>query len=100
MNDCKCKCPDFKTHVSGISFARTLSDQNKAERAMGDNHDAYRRLRREGLQPKTVGNAAQIEKGATDVREVVDGQLMTKQKLEQRKLVRRIMDDTGVGVAS
>lgn len=95
-NGCKCKCPDFKTHISGISFASTLSQDHKAERSMVRNHDAYKNLKAEGFQPKSLRNAAQLEARANDPREITEGKIMSKQKVFERNIVHDAMGESGL----
>jgi len=103
VNNCKCQCPDFKTHISGISFAPSATNKGahvaetvKREKQMVKDHASYRRMKAEGLQPKSVRGVAQVEARATDAREITEGKVMTKEKLAQRNIVRDAMGEAGM----
>lgn len=60
--------------------------QVESERQLGRDRDAYKRLRRNGLQPKTLTGAAHLERHAETKHEVEMGRIMPT------KLVREVVD--------
>jgi len=52
-----------------------VSNAYAAEKSWKDDMPAYRRLRREGLQPRTIEGSAYLETKATDRLEIEDGKL-------------------------
>lgn len=105
-NGCKCNCATFREHCLGVNFAPSATPSrrqgadvaagNKAEKQIPRDHAAYRRLRAEGLQPKSVRGVAQVEAGASDVREITEGKIMSPTKLRERKLIAQAMKDEGM----
>lgn len=104
---CKCKCENFREHAMGINIAPSampsrrqgadVAASNKAEQRMSKDHAAYKRMKAEGLQPKSVRGVAKVEAGADDVREITEGKLISKTKLRERDIVRDAIGEHGVG---
>jgi hypothetical protein len=90
----------------GVSFAPSampsrgegsdIAYGNKREKEMTQDHAAYKRMKAEGLQPKSVRGVADVERHAEDSREITEGKLMTKKKLEERKIVHEAMGEAGM----
>ena len=85
--DCNPECETFRDHVGNgpyVSAAATPSrhqeeaDTIAREKRWRPDMDAYQRLRREGLQPKTVVGSAALERDATDPLEIKRGQVFGK----------------------
>ena len=77
-----CKPDCFGCKASSISFApssmatRSLAASYKAtEKQQAKDLPAYKRMRQEGLQPKSTKGAAEIEAQATTRFEVTSGQI-------------------------
>jgi hypothetical protein len=90
---CKCECQDFREHALGVSFAASAMPTRRGEAARisatesqwAKDGDAYKRLRRQGLQPKDVDGAAQLEKHATDKLEIERGKIYGETGVRLRK---------------
>lgn len=54
------------------------------DRAADRDMDAYARLRRNGVQPKTIGGSAELERGASTRHEVEHKNIITDPKLRRR----------------
>lgn len=60
-----CRVSNIRTGTnSTTSRGREVSAINKTERQWNVDMPAYKRLRREGLQPKRIDGAAEVEKKA------------------------------------
>lgn len=46
--------------------------------------DAYARLRRNGVQPKSIDGSAELERGASTVHEIENKNIITDARLRQR----------------
>lgn len=58
-------CPCFKCKLASISFGTSAGAQGRAhEKAVRADIDAYRSLRKDGLQPKTVLGASEVARHA------------------------------------
>lgn len=100
---CVC-CPDFKTHLQSINLAvsatakgREVANMNKREKKMAKEHAAFKRLRKDGLETKSLRNADVLEQADSRYEIERSGKLMNKEQQSVRKLTETIMDDTGVG---
>jgi hypothetical protein len=103
VNNCKCQCPDFKTHIQGIRFAPSathtgahVTETVRREKVMVKDHAAYKALRKDGLQPKSVRGVAAIQAQATDAREITEGKILGSQKLAERNIVKDAMGEAGM----
>lgn len=99
---CKCKCESFRDHIKGITFApsataagREVAALNKKEKAMSADHAAYKRLRSEGMQPKSVKGSSSIEKSDTKF-EVENGVKFSSKERQSHDLAKLIASDVGV----
>lgn len=71
----------FACKVAGISFGANASttrgaqvvETNKIEKGWNKDMPAYKRLRAEGLQPKRIDGAAEVEKKAKESWQVETG---------------------------
>lgn len=73
----------FGCRVAGISFGANesttrgaiVAQTNKTERGWNKDMPAYKRLRQNGLQPRSIDGAAEIERRATTKEQVETGRL-------------------------
>ena len=85
--DCAPDC--FGCKLLSVRFSGTLTpnrtpeviQQNEFERTMARDNAAYRRLRKEGYQPKSVKGAADVEQFATSRFEVESGHRLSSAKV-------------------
>lgn len=73
-----CSCPSYREHLLSVSIGAaalpsrmgSVIDTERRERAFGKDADAYRRLRRDGLQPQHVDGSHLLEATARTAAEV------------------------------
>jgi hypothetical protein len=76
-------CPDQKTHFKSIQLGKVeRSEQWKAEKRWEKEHAAYRRLRKDGLQPKSLSGADELEQRAESKLEVEMGKVFDGKKAQ------------------
>lgn len=86
----------FQCKLASVSFAPSArgSEQaqsvNAKDRNWSKDHDAYRRLRKGGLQPGQIDGAAQLESRASTQREIEHGYLYKSD--QERKQVEAAFD--------
>jgi hypothetical protein len=93
-------CPTSADHYRSISVAASASPTRKVEvtridakeKRWGRDMPAYRRLRREGLQPKQIDGSAVLEQRAETKDEVAAGTVLTDR---QRRQLREVTGDHG-----
>lgn len=56
------------------------AEHNRKERQLGRDLDAYKRLRRDGVQPTRTNGAAHVEQAATCVEQIESGMLHVKER--------------------
>jgi len=69
-------CPTFADHVRSIRFGSRAGDvvrANQRDAAFAKDREAYRRLRRDGLQPPRIDGCAALEARADHVTQVTMG---------------------------
>ena len=69
----------------------------KTESRWAKDHDAYRRLRKDGLQPKALDGAANIEARANTADEVTMGHLFSKEELPKVREGMQMAQEMGLG---
>lgn len=77
-------CPDFKTHIRSVNLAAAATPSRRprsveieaTEKRWHKDHDAFRRLVREGHDPGRLEGAAEIEAKATTKYEIEKGRLV------------------------
>lgn len=87
-----CNCPSYRDHVSSIHFGAGAFPTRKAEvarteakeRVLAKDLVAYRNLRRNGVQPKSVDGSAHLERHASERVEVETGRIAAEPKWAQR----------------
>lgn len=78
-----CDCPTYREHLLSIGFAASAMPTRRAEASKVNAKEkrweadmpAYRRLRKDGLQPQTIDGAARLEAHADTALEVQAGKL-------------------------
>lgn len=81
-------CASFKEHIQNVTFSATATPNRRAdavrvhetERQWEKDGDAYKRIRQQGLQPKSIDGCATLEKRADDVAELAAGRTLTKKE--------------------
>lgn len=76
-----CNCETYRDHLLSVGFAAAAMPSRKGavahteakERVLRQDLDAYKRLRRDGLQPPQIDGSARIEKRATTASQVESG---------------------------
>ena len=79
-----CGCPSYRDHLLSVGVAASAMPSRKGgvihtearEVAFGKDADAYRRLRKDGLQPPHVDGSHRLEAGANHSIEVESGALV------------------------
>jgi hypothetical protein len=82
-------CPDYKTHIRGISIGSFPTPVTEKERKWELDMPAYKRLRQNGLQPKKIDGSYVIERSAKDAREVELGRPLSPE-------TKAVFDDAGI----
>lgn len=78
-------CATYREHLEGVVInTRVASPMRKQERNESKDMDAYARLRRNGVQPKTIEGAAELERGASTVHEIENKNIITDPQLRRR----------------
>lgn len=99
----KCNCNTWGDHARSVTFSasamptRSQSKQplhvDMVEKSWRDDMPAYKRLRRDGLQPRTIEGSAMLEAKACDRVEVESGKLFGE-KLSMVKDVKAALGET------
>lgn len=66
-------CDDYRTHIRGVNIGSFPAPETHYENKLGKDRDAYKALRRDGLQPKSVKGAYAVQQNATTELEVTLG---------------------------
>ena len=82
----------FGCKLLTIHYGRPPTPQSRMEQRWQQDMPAYKRLRADGLQPKSIDDCATLERHADNQLEVEMGHLFTK---AQMPVVQDIMDATG-----
>lgn len=80
-----CNCPTYRDHLLTVGVAASAMPSRKGtvaateakERTLDGDLDAYKRLRKNGLQPKGIDGARRLEQGAEHAVEVESGRLLS-----------------------
>ena len=84
--------PTRGTHDGkAIDWAGSKTKEREKERDMA----AYKRLRSEGIQPKSIDGAAQMERAASTRHEITAGTLLQGPKSEKKRKERTLNDVLG-----
>lgn len=79
-----CACPTYRDHLLSVGIAASATPSRRPataatevqERQLDRDLDAYRRLRKDGLQPKGIDGSARLEARADHKLEVEAGRLL------------------------
>lgn len=77
--------------LATIAFNPTEHFFSKKDRQWDTDIEAYRRLRKNGVQPKGIDGSAEIERKAGTVHEVESGQVLSTRK--QRRQLQSLLGD-------
>ena len=87
---CRIESVNFAPSATGNARAQTV---NQTDKNWSKDHDAYRRLRLNGIQPMRIDGSAQLEAKASTQREIEHGYLYTSP--EQKKSVEAAFQTVG-----
>lgn len=74
-------CPSQADHYRSVVVRPLASPASQREKALSADLDAYRRLRKHGVQPKTYTGAAHLEREASSSFEVESGHIIRNDRL-------------------
>lgn len=83
---------DFKEKIRSVGVLRRTGATSR-EQTLARDRDAYARLRREGLQPRTVGGSAELEATADHRHEVEMGHAFPRSRFPDRADTWKRVDD-------
>lgn len=86
---CRCNCPDYRTHISGIQVGSFPTPTTEKERKWEVDMRAYKNLRQDGLQPPRIDGSYVLERNAKNSREVTMGRPLTSE-------AHSVFDDVGI----
>ena len=80
-----CRCESYRAHLLSVGFAATAMPTRRplaasieaSQVALAKDAPAYRRLRKDGIQPKGVDGCARLEARANHLAEVETGRLVS-----------------------
>lgn len=67
---CRCNCPDYKTHIRGVSIGSFPTQPTYTERHWERDMAAFKSMSDQGLKPARLQGAAAMERSAKNEREV------------------------------
>ncbi len=67
---CRCNCPDYRTHIRGVSIGGFPTQTTYTERHWDKDMTAFKNLVDDGLEPARLSGAAAMERSATHEREI------------------------------
>lgn len=70
---CRCNCPDYRTHIKGVTIGGFPSQTTYTERHWEKDMTAFKNLVDDGLTPGRLQGAAAMERSATHEREIKMG---------------------------
>lgn len=76
-------CASHAEHYGSLVMGTAQSDGTRFETMLDKDRPAYKRMRDEGLQPKSVRGAARIEANASSVFEVETGRILPQRLANQ-----------------
>lgn len=82
-------CPDYKTHIKGVKIGGFPTQTTYREKKLTKDRDAYKAMRKDGVQPKSVMGAYAVQQNAKDVREVEMGRPIDRE-------TKAALDDAGI----
>ena len=87
--NCRCNCPDYRTHIKGVNIGSTPTQTTYTERHWEKDMAAYKAMVDQGLKPARLSGAAAIERSAKNEREVTMGRPLDP-------LTHKVFDDAGI----
>lgn len=82
-------CPDYKTHIRGVSIGSFPTAITYKEQRWEKDMRAYKNLRQDGLQPPRIDGSYVMERSAKNAREVTMGRPMDTES-------HKVFDDAGL----
>lgn len=82
-------CPDYRTHIRGVSIGGFPTQTTHYEKKLEMDRDAFKRLRDDGLKPGRMKGAYVMERSAKHVREIEAGHAFHPDML-------KVLDDAGI----
>lgn len=82
-------CPDYRTHIRGVSIGGFPTQATYNERKLELDRDAYKRLKDDGLKPGRMTGAYVMERSATHVRDIEAGHPLPPS-------THKVLDDAGI----
>jgi hypothetical protein len=76
-------CATYREHITSITL-HGPSQRRQADRQEALDMDAYKRLRRNGVQPKQIAGCAELERGASTTHEVEHSNIITDPQLRRK----------------
>lgn len=73
MYRCRCHCPDYRTHVTGVNIGSLPTQPTYTDKKWELDAAAYKAMRADGLQPPRVDGAYVMERSAKNEREISMG---------------------------
>lgn len=89
MNNCRCNCPDYRTHIKGVTIGSFPTQTTYTERHWDKDMEAFKSMSDQGLKPARLQGAAAIERSAKNEREVAMGRPLDKE-------THQVFDDAGI----
>lgn len=74
---CKASTVQLTPSAAPTSADASLAKMKAEEKTLGEDGEAYKRLRADGFQPKHINGSAQLEASASSRYEIESGQLFT-----------------------
>lgn len=82
-------CPDYKTHIRGVSIGGFPTQTTYSERKLEMDRDAFKRLHDDGLNPGKMTGAYVMERSAKNEREIKMGRALDP-------ITHKVFDDAGI----
>lgn len=92
---------EFRDKLKTVQFAGKPSEQGQMEKRLTKDREAYKRLRRNGLQPRAMTGAAKLEKHASTKLEIQMGHLFrTPEEMAKAREGMQRANDMGIGIVT
>lgn len=82
-------CPDYRTHIKGISIGNFPTQQSYSEKKLELDREAFKRLRDQGYRPGRMKGAYVMERSAKHEREIESGRPLSTD-------AHKVLDDAGI----
>lgn len=87
--NCRCNCPDYRTHIRGVNIGSTPTQITYTERKWEKDMGAFKRLLNSGIKPGRLDGAYVMERSAKNEREVRLGRPLDSE-------THKAFDDAGI----